>query len=113
MCGFVCGQNSRRKKSRFNGWQASAGFKSNKVIMSHNNVLSNISNLTMGTREIADMLSKQHSKIKISAERLAASGVIGTLAAQEFNACKFTPKGVEWIAGLIASLSVKRELEAA
>lgn len=41
--------------------------------------------LTMGTRDIADMLGKQHSNIKISAERLAASGVIGTLAPQEFT----------------------------
>jgi len=41
--------------------------------------------MTMGTREIAELLSKQHSNIKISAERLAASGVIGTLAAQEFT----------------------------
>lgn len=41
--------------------------------------------LTMGTREIAEMLGKQHSNIKISAERLAESGVIGTLAPQEFT----------------------------
>ena len=41
--------------------------------------------LTMGTRDIADMLGKQHSNIKISAERLAAAGVIGTLAPQEFT----------------------------
>lgn len=40
---------------------------------------------TMSTREIADLIGKQHSNIKISAERLAASGVIGTLAAQEFT----------------------------
>ena len=40
--------------------------------------------LTMTTREVADLLEKQHSNIKISAERLAASGVIGTLAVQEF-----------------------------
>lgn len=41
--------------------------------------------LTMTTREIAALIEKQHSNIKISAERLAASGVIGTLAAQEFT----------------------------
>ncbi|BBS17697.1 phage antirepressor KilAC domain-containing protein [Aeromonas caviae] len=40
--------------------------------------------MTMGTREIAELLGKQHSNIKISAQRLAASGVIGTLATQEF-----------------------------
>lgn len=40
--------------------------------------------MTMGTREIAVLLGKQHSNIKISAERLAESGVIGTLAPQEF-----------------------------
>lgn len=41
--------------------------------------------MTMGTREIAEMLGKQHSNIKISAQRLAVSGVIGTLATQEFS----------------------------
>lgn len=39
----------------------------------------------MSTREIAELIEKQHSNIKISAERLAASGVIGTLAPQEFT----------------------------
>jgi len=39
---------------------------------------------TMGTREIAELLGKQHANIKISAERLAEKGVIGTLAMQEF-----------------------------
>ncbi len=38
----------------------------------------------MGTREIADLIHKQHANIKISAERLAEKGVIGTLAPQEF-----------------------------
>lgn len=33
--------------------------------------------ITMGTREIADMLGKRHSDIMRSAERLAESGVIG------------------------------------
>lgn len=42
-------------------------------------------NMTMSSREIADLIGKQHSNIKISAERLAASGVIGTLAMQEFS----------------------------
>lgn len=41
--------------------------------------------LTMSTREVADILGKQHSNIKISAERLSAAGVIGTLAMQEFE----------------------------
>lgn len=39
---------------------------------------------TMSTREVAELIEKLHSNIKISAERLAASGVIGTLAPQEF-----------------------------
>ena len=39
----------------------------------------------MSSREIAGLLGKQHSNIKISAERLAAAKVIGTLAAQEFT----------------------------
>ena len=42
-------------------------------------------NLTMSSREIADLLDKQHGNIKISAERLADKGVIGTLAVQEFE----------------------------
>ena len=42
-------------------------------------------NLTMSTREIAKLIGKQHSNIKISAERLSTSGVIGTLATQEFS----------------------------
>jgi phage antirepressor YoqD-like protein len=40
---------------------------------------------TMSSREIADLIEKQHSNIKISAERLSAAGVIGTLATQEFT----------------------------
>lgn len=40
---------------------------------------------TMTTREVAELLNRSHSNIKISAERLAESGVIGTLAAQEFT----------------------------
>ena len=47
---------------------------------------------TMSTREIAVLVEKQHSNIKISAERLAEKGVIGTLAMQEFihNGNKYT-----------------------
>ena len=37
--------------------------------------------ITMGTREIAAMLGKRHDNIKVSAERLAAAGVIGGCAA--------------------------------
>ncbi|MFZ4539498.1 phage antirepressor KilAC domain-containing protein [Propionivibrio sp.] len=40
---------------------------------------------TMTSREIAEIIGKQHSNIKISAERLSSSGVIGTLATQEFT----------------------------
>lgn len=41
--------------------------------------------LTMSTREIAQLLLKEHSNIKISAERLSCRGVISTLAVQEFE----------------------------
>lgn len=41
--------------------------------------------VTMTSREIAELIEKQHSNIKISAERLSSAGVIGTLAAQEFT----------------------------
>ena len=46
----------------------------------------------MSSREIADLIDKAHTNIKISAERLSNSGVIGTLAAQEFthNGNKYT-----------------------
>ena len=44
-----------------------------------------IANKTMSSREIADLIEKQHSNIKISAERLFAAGVIGTLAMREFT----------------------------
>jgi phage regulator Rha-like protein len=39
---------------------------------------------TMSSREIADLLEKQHANIKISIERLSKSGVNGTIAVQEF-----------------------------
>ncbi len=50
-----------------------------------NQLIAMSSEMTMGTREIAELLGKQHINIKISAERLAVSGVIGTLAPQEFT----------------------------
>ena len=40
---------------------------------------------TMSSREIAALTKREHSNIKISAERLAERGVIGTLATQEFS----------------------------
>lgn len=48
-------------------------------------ILQNQSVLTMSSREIADLIDKAHTNIKISAERLSKSGVIGTLAPQEFE----------------------------
>lgn len=42
-------------------------------------------NLTMTSREIAELLEKQHNHIKVSADRLAAKGVIGTPAVREFT----------------------------
>lgn len=43
------------------------------------------SNLTMSSREIAELLEKRHDNIKVSADRLAERGVIGTPALQEFS----------------------------
>lgn len=40
---------------------------------------------TMSSREIAELIEKQHNHIKVSAERLAERGVIGTPAAREFT----------------------------
>lgn len=40
------------------------------------NLIKSESNLTMSTREIANLLNRQHSHIKISAERLAEKGTI-------------------------------------
>lgn len=41
--------------------------------------------LTMSSREIAELLEKRHDNIKVSADRLAERGVIGTPAMQEFT----------------------------
>jgi len=55
-------------------------------------ILQNQSVLTMASREIAELIDKAHTNIKISAERLSQRGVLGTLAAQEFehNGNKYT-----------------------
>lgn len=45
----------------------------------------NLIAMTMTSREIAELIEKQHSHIKVSAERLAEKGVIGTLATREFT----------------------------
>lgn len=42
-----------------------------------NSIIAMTSEMTMGTKEIADLLSKNHSDIKRSAERLQESGAIG------------------------------------
>ncbi len=47
--------------------------------------LSTINNQTMSSREIADLIEKRHDNIKVSADRLAEKGVIGTPAMQEFT----------------------------
>lgn len=39
----------------------------------------------MSSREIAELIEKQHNHIKVSADRLAAKGVIGTPAVREFT----------------------------
>lgn len=46
--------------------------------------IANTNTQTMSSREIALLIGKQHPNVKISAERLSNSGVIGTLATQEF-----------------------------
>lgn len=46
----------------------------------------NSNTLTMSSREIADLLGKQHSNIKISAERLAKNGTIA-LQGSKFEHC--------------------------
>lgn len=40
---------------------------------------------TMSTREIAQLIEKQHNHIKVSTDRLASKGVIGTPAVREFT----------------------------
>jgi phage antirepressor YoqD-like protein len=40
---------------------------------------------TMSTREIAELLEKQHNHIKVSADRLAEKGIIGTPGTREFT----------------------------
>jgi phage regulator Rha-like protein len=47
--------------------------------------LSTINKQTMSSREIADLIEKRHDNIKVSADRLAEKGVIGTPAMQEFT----------------------------
>lgn len=44
-----------------------------------------VNQTTMSSREIAKLINKEHTNIKISAERLAEKGVILTLALQEFQ----------------------------
>lgn len=50
-----------------------------------NNLIAMTSEMTMGTREIADMLGKRHDNIKASAKKMADSGVILTPAEQGFT----------------------------
>ncbi|MGL5309438.1 MAG: phage antirepressor KilAC domain-containing protein [Plesiomonas shigelloides] len=50
-----------------------------------NQLIAMNSEITMGTREIAEMLGKRHDNIKASAARLVESGVILTPAVQEFE----------------------------
>ena len=55
---------------------------------SMNQLIAMSSEMTMGTKEIADLLGKNHSDIKRSAERLQESGVIGVsqpLAESQFT----------------------------
>ena len=47
--------------------------------------LVNLNTQTMSSREIAELLGKEHANLKISAERLAFKKVISTLAVQEFT----------------------------
>ena len=50
-----------------------------------NQLITLSASMTMGTREIADMLGKRHDHIKSSAEKLAACGAILTPVAREFE----------------------------
>lgn len=49
----------------------------------------------------------------IDAGRFAVKAGVSNHSDHAFNSCKFTPKGVEWIAGIIAAQGVRRELDAA
>lgn len=52
------------------------------------NQIANIVNgqqATMSTREIAELIEKRHDHIKVSADRLAAKGLIGAPAVREFS----------------------------
>lgn len=50
-----------------------------------NQLIAMSSEMTMGTREIAEMLGKRHDHIKASAERMIKAGVILTPAPREFD----------------------------
>jgi phage antirepressor YoqD-like protein len=49
----------------------------------------------------------------INAGRFAVKAGVSNHSDHAFSSCKFTPKGVEWIAGVIAAHGVRRELEPA
>ena len=68
--------------------------------------------LTMISREIAELLEKQHGNIKISAERLSDKGVIGTLALQEFthNGNTYTEYLLNKVLEPIAAAGIETEL---
>lgn len=50
-----------------------------------NNLIAMSPEMTMGTREIAEMLGKRHDNIKASAKKMAESGVILTPSEQGFS----------------------------
>tara|TARA_R110000868_G_scaffold47933_1_gene156448 strand:+ start:89 stop:313 length:225 start_codon:yes stop_codon:yes gene_type:complete len=62
---------------------------------------------TMSTREIAELLGKQHSHLKISAERLAFQAHIdagrfsvkaGEASGHAFQQTRVEPAGIAWLA---------------